>query len=252
MTSHVPNKLTGDSPDSTSAFTLIELLTVIAIIGILAAIIIPTVGKVRESGRAAHCTSNMRQISTALLLYASENKQQIMPVRNPTIGTYGVGSWCWELWAHMGYPPDARTRQNVFTSREGSTNKNVFICPTTFVTKLSTPMFTSNASKTPNPNLISYGLNPVKNGDAASGGIGTAALSTPLSLSSVTTPSRTVILVESSFYYGDDYNYRSEFGLLPHSGKANFAYFDGHVQRLAKPDCPDQGTRAGKIFWYGQ
>ena len=45
-----------------AAFTLIELLTVIAIIGILAAIIIPTVGKVRDSARSAQCISNMRQV----------------------------------------------------------------------------------------------------------------------------------------------------------------------------------------------
>ena len=36
-------------------FTLIELLTVIAIIGVLAAIIIPTVGKVRQSAKSAQC-----------------------------------------------------------------------------------------------------------------------------------------------------------------------------------------------------
>jgi prepilin-type N-terminal cleavage/methylation domain-containing protein/prepilin-type processing-associated H-X9-DG protein len=54
-------------------FTLIELLTVIAIIGILAAILIPVVGKVRESARAAVCVSNIRQISLAMLLYADGN-----------------------------------------------------------------------------------------------------------------------------------------------------------------------------------
>jgi prepilin-type N-terminal cleavage/methylation domain-containing protein/prepilin-type processing-associated H-X9-DG protein len=56
------------------AFTLIELLTVIAIIGILAAILIPTVSKVRESARSARCASQSRQITMALLLYADANR----------------------------------------------------------------------------------------------------------------------------------------------------------------------------------
>ncbi|AHF91740.1 N-terminal cleavage protein [Opitutaceae bacterium TAV5] len=54
------------------AFTLIELLTVIAIIGILAAIIIPTVGRVRASARTVTCKSNLRQIAIAALMFADE------------------------------------------------------------------------------------------------------------------------------------------------------------------------------------
>lgn len=54
-------------------FTLIELLTVIAIIGILAAILIPVVGKVRDSARAAHCQSNLRQIGLQIHLYADDH-----------------------------------------------------------------------------------------------------------------------------------------------------------------------------------
>jgi|LauGreDrversion4_1035100.scaffolds.fasta_scaffold11537_4 prepilin-type N-terminal cleavage/methylation domain-containing protein/prepilin-type processing-associated H-X9-DG protein len=61
-------------PRLTSAFTLIELLTVIAIIGILAAIIIPTVGKVRQSAKSAQCLSNLRQIGMAFNLYPADNK----------------------------------------------------------------------------------------------------------------------------------------------------------------------------------
>lgn len=55
------------------AFTLIELLTVIAIIGILAAILIPVVGSVRESARSARCISNLRQIHTGFILYSNDN-----------------------------------------------------------------------------------------------------------------------------------------------------------------------------------
>ncbi len=60
------------------AFTLIELLTVIAIIGILAAIIIPTVGNVRKSAKSAQAISNVKQVGLANLLFAQENKGQLL------------------------------------------------------------------------------------------------------------------------------------------------------------------------------
>jgi len=54
-----------------SAFTLIELLTVIAIIAILAAILIPAVGNVRASAGNAKCVANMRSIGQAVMLHVS-------------------------------------------------------------------------------------------------------------------------------------------------------------------------------------
>ena len=55
------------------AFTLIELLTVIAIIGVLAAITMAAVGKVRSSAHAAKCGSNVRQLAVMASVMAQEN-----------------------------------------------------------------------------------------------------------------------------------------------------------------------------------
>ena len=60
-----------------AGFTLIELLTVIAIIGILASIIIPTVGKVQQTARRTADASNLRQIGQASLIFAQGNKDQL-------------------------------------------------------------------------------------------------------------------------------------------------------------------------------
>jgi len=58
-------------------FTLIELLTVIAVIGILAAIIIPTVGKVRETAQRTVDASNLREIGKAAMIYAADNNDRL-------------------------------------------------------------------------------------------------------------------------------------------------------------------------------
>jgi len=54
------------------AFTLIELLVVIAIIAILAAILFPVFAQARERARAISCTSNLKQIATALNMYQTD------------------------------------------------------------------------------------------------------------------------------------------------------------------------------------
>jgi type II secretory pathway pseudopilin PulG len=64
------------------AFTLIEVLVVIATIALLIGLILPAIGKARKTSRAMLCSSNMRQVGVGLQNYASDSK-----------GWLGVFSW---------------------------------------------------------------------------------------------------------------------------------------------------------------
>lgn len=57
-----------------SAFTLVELLAVLAIITVLAGIAFPIVGQIQLAGKKTECLSNMRQIGLGLQLYANDNQ----------------------------------------------------------------------------------------------------------------------------------------------------------------------------------
>jgi prepilin-type N-terminal cleavage/methylation domain-containing protein len=79
-----------------SGFTLIELLTVIAIIGILAAIIIPTVGSVRAKAQRAVDGNNLREIAKAAMIYAADNNDRLPdPSATPAVINAPAGVFIW-------------------------------------------------------------------------------------------------------------------------------------------------------------
>ncbi|MFT5523236.1 MAG: prepilin-type N-terminal cleavage/methylation domain-containing protein [Pirellulaceae bacterium] len=88
------------------AFTLVEMLVVISIIGLLAALLMPAIQQVREVGRQTHCLNNQRQIGQAINAYAA-TKRKLPPLRSMTKANSGqtvyAMSWVPPMLAELGY-----------------------------------------------------------------------------------------------------------------------------------------------------
>lgn len=77
-----------------SAFTLIEILVVIGIIAVIAAILFPVFASVRERGRRTACLSNERQLGMAMLQYVADNGETFP----------GGVTWAGDRWVSQTYP----------------------------------------------------------------------------------------------------------------------------------------------------
>lgn len=236
-----------------TGFTLIELLTVIAIIGILAAILIPVVGRVRESARSSQCLSNLRQIGVANYMFAADHQDGFVPANFGEEGKNATMYWQGGLWTYAGLEANSYTSRAFWTSSPGGSADPhpdawpdlIFHCPKTMVTA-NTEIMVPGAPHS--HRIFSYGMNP----HAATSYFGRgpaygriARLPTDALLS----PSQTVMVMESTHWWSN-FNYWHKYnGLLPHNDGANFLFFDGSVKRLNYADVPPPETN--DVFWGG-
>jgi prepilin-type N-terminal cleavage/methylation domain-containing protein/prepilin-type processing-associated H-X9-DG protein len=214
------------------AFTLIELLVVIAIIAILAAILFPVFAKAREAARATSCRSNLKQLGTALMMYA-QDFDEVYPVR---------------MLAHSAAPLG-----------DNDLSWRTLIQPYVRSTQLlRCPSNPDSRTPSADPEFpISYSGNFTYGADTAPADIVTSTAqgifgqpnSPGVPMADVPYPAET-IAVSEMYRLGwtsmliDHPTYRNTL-FAGHGGMSNYLFADGHVKAM-KPSA----TNATKNYWY--
>ena len=179
------------------SFTLIEMLVVIAVIIILAGLLLPAVGPLRERGRYAKCTSNLKQLHAAAINYATDYQE--MPASASTVAK-GVTAWAkdqtgWIDWIWYGendqrcywydYGPNAGSREGTTCITNGMLytyirDARIYMCPTFESRK----PFAMDWGTVANP-VRSYGMNRAAR---------------RLNIYALTRASRTLLFADQGFY----------------------------------------------------
>ena len=228
------------------AFSLIELLFVIAIISLLAALLFPVFEKAREQGRAAVCLSNMRQIGMSLNMYLQDYDETFPMNRFPD--KLHPEAKC-ALTGNNGYPLSASEESGINWRRvmQGYVkNKAVTVCPSNpyAMTRIS-PDFPwgdqTNTHYTERDWLpLSYAYNGNFFHEAVPSCLYKEAKDRPRSLPEISAPTNLILLTESRAPYPDigtwivgfraDQNGRGPY--QTHNGQITFLFSDIHVKRM--------------------
>ncbi|MBC8142673.1 MAG: prepilin-type N-terminal cleavage/methylation domain-containing protein [Armatimonadetes bacterium] len=201
------------TPRRISAFTLTEILTVLAIIGLLLALIVPALFSAKRQAAQKTCLSNIRQIGLAVIAYTQDYDGTFPPVSQATLNTSGI-----------------------------SHEKNVsdwydLLKPYTQSLDLKCPILDIPSFLAQKDSYKGYALNadfstriPLASGNYISG----AETETFVSLTSLTVAileARAGTIGLDNTDTGEDADYKGIVkGAVRHSGGANYAFVDGHAK----------------------
>ena len=221
-------------------FTLVELLIVIAMIAILAAMLLPALGKARNYARRIQCVGNYRQIFLGTVNYQDENKEFICngDIRGTVFG--GVGQyWHSRILYYAG-------------GQKGKNSAKIFNCP--------------SEPAPENFPYTSYGINCAFTGVAWRSDATYGAFMRKTS--SVKEPSKVLHVAEGGgmnyridsanwWYFRHGGTYLRAPGTLNYGpgAKTNVMYFDGHVALMTQPESRQVNMQDGfyanaKVDWH--
>jgi prepilin-type N-terminal cleavage/methylation domain-containing protein/prepilin-type processing-associated H-X9-DG protein len=215
-------------------FTLVEIIVVVAIISILAALMLPVIGRVMDKARMSKCVAQLRTIGQGLSMYSGERD-----MRFPGLGMGGSARWIHQIAPYIGFKAD-KTYGGVpcFT---GAYDEPLFKCP--MVGRWILP-----SGKDPQLFYGRYGLNRLLYDDSANQSQDSAMIG--YSRMIVQRPAQTVMVSESCIggpgaaasSYPDQ---RQDTGVSANhrpdrtpsngpDGPSNYLFVDGHVETRTK------------------
>ena len=223
-----------------TGFTLIELLVVIAIIAILAAMLFPVFAQARNKAQATSCLSNVRQLTLAFLMYASDWNETMCPAGY----TLNDNEYAWDfnvVWDNSAWPP-APVSWGLGLIGPYTKNGQIAVCPNFVAPSAGRPTsgYAYNASYLGKTwgTLGGWSWNEGR----------------PATLTSIQSPAETVLLADSAYYDvwsgtgiaqnnflrspGDINNYVGPNVHFRHNGVANVGYCDGHVKAQGRIFSP--------------
>lgn len=220
-----------DTSHRRKAFTLIELMVTIAIIGILASLLLTVIGKAKEKARRTVCLSNLKQLGQAFSMYLDSHNDFF-----PASGSRTLYGPMPEDWVHWQAGRDVNKGIAHYIGN-GGVATNILRCP---VDRESRDLAMNN---TTNSYTFSYSFTSYALSNGVNVGMAMAKNTNGMKLAfnanKVRNPSKKILLAEEE---------RGGFGLndarwIPqnnaltkrHANKANVLFVDGHIETV-KPE----------------